>query len=376
MFRLIFNLALRNVIRHRERSLLTLIGVLLAVGSYVALVSLAEGLAIRLNEEVSHRRVDYYLLPSSSGTYQASGLGLGQGGIQTVDPKVLLEIEGWGGMGRAVGIYRGSVQAGEKSYPYLSIDTLNPGDFLPTLVFSQGVKEGFVLKGKSVHLKQDHLEVGVESLKVEGMVQGGGFIDDGFYLAPEDAKELSSGGGFDELWLQVDGTADPNLMRDWLEESYGDSYIILSSDEMMQTTQNYSRLVWLVQFSIASIGVLIAMTASMNTMLMSTYERLRELATLRAIGAGRWQVVGILLCESVILNVIGGLLGCLFGILCSFVLDKAVVMLLGLSSALAKITFGLVFSALALSVLIGFVGALIPSSIAWKLDIVKNLRSD
>ncbi|CAN0430336.1 unnamed protein product, partial [Phaeothamnion confervicola] len=57
-------LAWRNVLRNRERSLLTLIGVLLAIGSFVALLSLAEGLSARVQDEFGAREVDLYILPS------------------------------------------------------------------------------------------------------------------------------------------------------------------------------------------------------------------------------------------------------------------------------------------------------------------------
>ncbi|MCE7872218.1 hypothetical protein DYH09_17820 [bacterium CPR1] len=63
---IVLSLAFRNVVRNRERSLLTLIGVLLAVGSFVALLSLAEGLYRRVVNELDGRDVQVYVLPHSA----------------------------------------------------------------------------------------------------------------------------------------------------------------------------------------------------------------------------------------------------------------------------------------------------------------------
>lgn len=60
--------------------------------------------------------------------------------------------------------------------------------------------------------------------------------------------------------------------------------------------------------------VIIALSIS-NTMLMSVMERTREIGTIRAMGGTPTQVVGLILLESMFLGVIGGLLGLLGGIL-------------------------------------------------------------
>ena len=52
---MIASLAFRNVLRNKERSLLTLVGVVLAIGSFVALVSLAAGFTKRVEREHSSK---------------------------------------------------------------------------------------------------------------------------------------------------------------------------------------------------------------------------------------------------------------------------------------------------------------------------------
>jgi len=111
-------------------------------------------------------------------------------------------------------------------------------------------------------------------------------------------------------------------------------------------------------------------------MLMSTYERLREFAVLRAIGASRATVAAMLIWESLMLANLGGLLGCLFGVLASGVLDQAVVFLFQLPFPLAKVTPTLLLEGMLLSSLVGVLGALIPVILIWRQKIMDGLRSE
>ncbi|HBM97776.1 TPA: hypothetical protein DD394_10015, partial [bacterium UBP9_UBA11836] len=68
-------LAIRNVWRRRERSLLTLVGVLLAVGTFVAMVSLAEGMYQRVSLELDGRAVDVYVVPNTAAPLPTGPVG-------------------------------------------------------------------------------------------------------------------------------------------------------------------------------------------------------------------------------------------------------------------------------------------------------------
>ena len=114
----------------------------------------------------------------------------------------------------------------------------------------------------------------------------------------------------------------------------------------------------------------------MNTMLMSTYERMREFAVLRAIGASRLTVSLMLLWESLMLSCAGGVLGCLFGLLTSGILDQAVIVLLQLPFPLARVTPLLLLQGMLLSALVGLVGAVIPLILVWRQKIMDGLRSE
>ncbi len=75
-----------------------------------------------------------------------------------------------------------------------------------------------------------------------------------------------------------------------------------------------------VTYVLEAITVVIAIFGIVNTLLTASLERRRELATLQALGAGRGQIVGLLLWEAGYLGAIGGLLGAAGGICLAAVL--------------------------------------------------------
>ncbi|MFN8612253.1 MAG: ABC transporter permease [Vulcanimicrobiota bacterium] len=372
-----FNLALRNVVRNRERSLLTLIGVLLAIGSFVALVSLAEGLNRRIETELDSRAVDVYVLPSQAMALPSGPIGTIGYSQDTLSKEVLEKISGGENVARAVGVNRDSWKGRHAILPIVYLDRESISAFFPRLGgLPEELPEGKVILGEGLARQEfgsaamDAVQHGQTRLEVAGVVRGGGFQDFFAFVAPPRENN-----GYQEIWLQLRdsalATGDAARIRSELP-----GVQVLTKSEYLARSSVFVRYAWLLQASIASIGVLIAVTASMNTMLMSTYERLREFAVLRAIGASRLTVCFMLIWESLMLSGAGGLLGCLFGVLVSGVLDEAVVVLLQLPFPLAQITPLLLLQGMLLSMLVGMAGALIPLILIWRQQIMDGLRTE
>ncbi len=376
---LTFSLALRNVTRNRERSLLTLIGVLLAIGSFVALVSLAEGLGNRFEQELDDREADIYVVPHASLALPSGPIGTLGYSQDTINPKLRETIATQlNNCVRCEGVVRASWSGRKTSLPVLFMERDAIAAFFPRLQGLPGeLQVGQVVLGSGLARQEfgsqvaDTLQHGQSKLPIVGVVRGPGF-QDYFAFTPPD----SNNNGYHELWIQLrdrnlaDG--DVSQIRAWIPPELE----VLTKRSYLARTHSYVRYAWLLQASVASIGVLIAVTASMNTMLMSTYERLREFAVLRAIGASRATVAAMLIWESLMLANLGGLLGCLFGVLASGVLDQAVVFLFQLPFPLAKVTPTLLLEGMLLSSLVGVLGALIPVILIWRQKIMDGLRSE
>lgn len=276
---LTFNLALRNVIRNRERSLLTLIGVLLAIGSFVALVSLAEGLSRRIEMELDSRSVDVYVMPEQALALPSGPIGTIGYSQDTISNDVLTKIKESPNVAEAVGVNRDSWKGRRAILPVLYLDQRSITLFFPNLVgVPEDLAEGQVILGQGLARQEfgsnaaDAIQHGQQKLSVVGVVRGGGFQDFFAFVKP-----TAQNNGYQEIWLKL---TDSNLASGDAASlrSQFPGLQVLTRKEYLASSNVFVRYAWLLQASIASIGVLIAITASMNTMLMSTYERLREFA--------------------------------------------------------------------------------------------------
>ena len=88
---------------------------------------------------------------------------------------------------------------------------------------------------------------------------------------------------------------------------------ILAWSDFDPMAEQWSQFADVSAWIILSIVIFVVMAEVLNTMLMSMHERTRELGMMGALGVTRRQIFTMILCETLILFVIGGLLGFLLG---------------------------------------------------------------
>ena len=125
-------------------------------------------------------------------------------------------------------------------------------------------------------------------------------------------------------------------------------------------------IAYLVIFT-AAVSILVSIYNSMN-------ERMREIAIMRSLGAGRFLIMKIIIFEGMFLSAAGALLGCIFGHAAVFLLEEKISGLSGI-----KIS-GFVFSMFEVylitgTVILGIIVSIIPAVKAYRTDVSKNLNS-
>ena len=138
---------------------------------------------------------------------------------------------------------------------------------------------------------------------------------------------------------------------------------------LLQQAEATKRTFNIVLGSIAGISLLVGGIGIMNIMLASVTERTREIGIRRAIGAKRRQIIGQFLIETIVLSTVGGLIGIAIGITIPWVITR----LAGMPTVVPG--YGIVLS-LCISVGVGIVFGLYPAMRAAKLDPIVALRHE
>ena len=177
----------------------------------------------------------------------------------------------------------------------------------------------------------------------------------------------------DGIYLQVQSSdniaAAAALLRGLLNVSHREAgdFTIVSPAELLAEQRRTQRIFELVMVAIASISLLVGGIGIMNIMLASVMERTREIGIRRAIGARRSDVVRQFLIETTIISLTGGVAGILLGV----GLSQLIGILAGWSTIVTTSSIVLAFG---VSVAIGIVFGLYPAVRASRLDPVKALH--
>ncbi|MCG6919159.1 MAG: ABC transporter permease [Deltaproteobacteria bacterium] len=156
-----------------------------------------------------------------------------------------------------------------------------------------------------------------------------------------------------------------------------------------QLLPEVSDMVNLFDVSMLIFGLIFLLAAGMgvmNTMLMATYERIREFGILKALGATPWRIIRDVTTEALVLAALGTLLGTIFGLAGSCYLQEV-----GLDLSIfagtysvggvafdpiwrATISGKMVYLPVVLMLIIGLVASLYPAALAARLDPVKAIH--
>jgi putative ABC transport system permease protein len=153
-----------------------------------------------------------------------------------------------------------------------------------------------------------------------------------------------------------------------------------TAKEMLTQINKIFSLIGLIIGAIGGIVLFVAALGIINTMIMATYERTREIGVMRACGATRGDIRNLFIFEAGLLGFLGGVIG--LGI--SFVLAKignSFANQIAISesvpiSNLLTFPLWLIISVIAITTLIGIIAGLLPAIRASHLDPVEALRSE
>lgn len=252
--------------------------------------------------------------------------------------------------------------------------------------------------GKTVHVKSAP-NTGIFSVNTKSMIDKEyvfeviGVVETGsdvFWINNEDALDmLVDLGGFEssDEYLDTIGYSQLLVHTEEGETTQIEEYItnelnlsVLSTKTMIDFVSTLTGGLTIALFLFGGISAVVAAIGIINTMIMSIYEQTKEIGIIKAIGASNLQVLTIFLIQSGLIGLLGGILGISITYLVMKVTDPFLVDILaqqGFSSIGGQFFHFQPFNALYItmgSILIGVIAGIYPAMKAAKLDPVKALR--
>jgi putative ABC transport system permease protein len=146
---------------------------------------------------------------------------------------------------------------------------------------------------------------------------------------------------------------------------------VLSNEELKSDVEDRVNQQFGIFYAIVGVAVFVSLFGIVNTLSMSVIERTREIGVLRALGSTRWQVRRQIADESLVIGLIGALLGIGVGAILGWALLE------GLSSGIPGVEYRPPVTTMiwvaAAGIVLGLVASIVPARRAARLDVIRAL---
>lgn len=359
-----------NLRRHKVRALIGVAGIGFGVAAMLAILSIVNG-AIGMFERILAVDSHYLVFEKNVSDLFFSSVP---------DDKVA-QLRGMANVESAEPLLFGLVTSGDR--PIITCFGLEPTNpRLAKATWRHGelaefghVKDGIWLGTRAAEFlgvkAGERVEIGKGAFVVAGIFSTeNGFEDGGVFLPLKDAQAFFSREGVSsvvaiKLRDQAQGAAFKRAV-----ESANPGLVALENREFNQSYTQFKILhftawaVGLCAFLLGGLGVA-------NTMLLSVFSRIREIAVLRVCGFSKGQVAGLILGEAAAIAVAGVGLGFVLGYATLFALQRAP-QFNGYIQAVVKP--GMLVGIVATALVTAIVGALWPARFASKIQPAEALR--
>lgn len=363
-------LILTNLIRHRIRSLISLAGVAFSVAAMLTVITVLQG-AVAMFENI---------LSNDSGVIvferDVSDLF-----FSSVPEDAAAKIAQWPMVAHANPVLFGIVSSA--GHPIITCFGITPADTrISGATWLQGNRAGFAQQPDGVVLGEraaqflsaglgDRIQLGHAEFRVAGVVKtSNGFEDGGVFMPLASAQSFFRKQGTSSvITVKLRNKEDASAFKHMVDARYPD--LIALEDTEFTHTYSQFRILKATAWAVGGCGLLLGGLGVANTMIMSVFTRIREIAILRVNGFSHMQIGAVIFGESAAVSVCGALTGLAVGAGFLFAL-KFVPALDGYIDP--SIHLLLMSAVLALALITGIAGALYPAVYAMRVRPVEALR--
>lgn len=389
-----FQIAYKNLMRKKSRTILTLVGIMLSSWVLVSLLGFNRGYEAALSRDIDN--MGYQIMVMAKGCpYEAATMMLQGGkGLRYIDPSMVNSIIKEPEVDKTTLILMQAFFDPNKGESggiagYFGVEAATFPAMKPFLRFHQGAwftddnAQEAVMGYEAAELEQRVVgdmimvpEVDVP-LQVVGILERTGSQDDGTIFVP--LKTLQKISGIDKITtigIKVTRDADMAKLENKLYQL--PDVQVVSFSQVKQTIMKLISTARLMVLSIAIVAIIIAMAGVINTILMSVLERKQEIGILKTMGAMPGDIFRLIWTETLLLCGIGSLAGVVFAFFFAGITDILVRKILPYAPGGGLVLIDLKLSLLTLGVIIvvGLLSGIYPAWQAGRLRPLESIRSD
>ncbi|QAT48812.1 FtsX-like permease family protein [Caproiciproducens sp. NJN-50] len=414
-------LAIAGLKSNKMRAFLTMLGIIIGIGSVIAIVSIGDAVTNNVSDTMAGlgaNNIYVYVAPNDNDSIY--GQMSGSGSSDKIDDSDLLTMDQINQVQKKfsneiseIAVYDTDVGAGKvqdgHQYANVTVYGVNPGfgtvenvdvqkgrflqdrdidgsrrvavvsDKLASNMFGSGTDP----LGKKINVDTDN---GVDSYTIVGVYKyvqqgmgGMGVADKDIrttmYIPVTVAKETSENQNYSDFEIKLKNVNDTHAFTDriktYMQHLYANNSkytcTAYNMENMLSSVTSMMNTISIAIAAIAAIALVVGGIGVMNIMLVSVTERTREIGTRKALGARSSYIRMQFITESVIICVIGGIIGIITGI------GLAAVGVALLKMKLV-ISIPIIFISVGFSMLIGVFFGYYPAKKASQLDPIEALR--
>jgi putative ABC transport system permease protein len=365
-------LVVKNVARQPVRAVLTLVGITLGITTVVALGVITAGLQDTAGAFVRSGGADFLVAQEGAADMTLS----------TVAEERLDDIAGVEGVGEVYGAFLHVTTAGSNPFFFLigvedQALAAHPPILVDGRVMESGDGGGGLIIGESAASDLgvsvgSEVEISDRVFVVVGVLRSEVVWEDrGAIAALDTVQDLAARpDAVTVAFVHTDPGVDAAVVAHRVEEEVAGVVSISSADDYGKVDQGFV-LIDAANVAISFLAVAIGGIGVMNTMVMSIFERTREIGVLRAVGWSGGRVLRMVVFESVLLCLAAVVLGIGFGV----ALSRLVIQVPAVRGVVVPAYPPSVFVQAALvGLVVGVVGAIYPAVRASRLLPVEALR--
>ncbi len=364
-------IALRNLKKHKLRSVLALLGIVIGVMAISSLGILGGGLKqgiVKNFEDVSNIITLYPI--GDGGNYKFDKKEIDK--LRKLNCKVipiysrgeLIELKK-----QHIKTYTTLYGIDKKDITYLNLKTTKK--LTDTSLFAGNL----FLDMNKVNVG-DSVKINNKSFRIKDEYNGSFFAISGMGLimTKKTYERFYKNDSYSYVMLKVNDKKDVEKIKnevDKLMNSKEKKVSIVSMDMFLDAINNAMNMVSIFLMAIGGISLIVAGIGIGNVMLMSTIERTKEIGVMKAIGASKKDILILFIYEALILGVVGSLIGAIFSGVVGFII---ITMFLKTTMTFESIIYLIIGSLF--GIITSLISSIYPAYKASNLNPIESLRRD